>query len=305
MANYDLIIIGAGPAGLTAALYASRSGLKTAIIEKGAIGGQISTTAIIENYPGYESISGPDLTAKMAEHAKKFGAEIMEFTEVLNLDFEGETKKVKTGSGDLEAKAIIIATGSREKKLGAKGETELKGKGVSYCATCDAPFFRNKDVIVIGGGNSALEEANYLTKFANSVTVVHRRGEFRAEKAVQEKVKNNPKIKFIMESTVEEIVGQKKVESVKIKNVKTNSISEIKCDGIFIYVGMIPNSELVAGKLALDKYGQITVDNEMKTNAKGVFAAGDVTNSKVKQVTTATGDGTIAAVFAEKYISGE
>lgn len=304
MPTYDLVIIGAGPAGLAAGLYASRAGLKTAIIEKGAAGGQIATTAAIENYPGSESISGAELTEKMANHAKKFGTQIIEFTEVLSLDLEGKTKKVRTTNREFEAKAIIIAAGAREKKLGIKGETELKGKGVSYCATCDAPFFRDKELAVIGGGNSALEEANYLTKFAKSVTIIHRRNEFRAEKAVQDKAKNNPKIKFALESVVEEIFGTDKVEGVKIRNVKTGKTLELKCDGVFIYAGMVPNSELAKGKLELNELGCIKVNEKKETSVKGVFAAGDVTDSPVKQVTTATGDGAIAAVFAEKYVSG-
>ncbi len=304
MADYDLIIIGAGPAGLTAGLYASRSGLKTLILEKGAAGGQIAVTALIENYAGYESINGSELTEKMANHARKFGAEIMEFTEVLDIGLAGKTKKAKTPGGEFEANAIILATGNREKKLGVKGESELKGKGVSYCATCDGPFFRDKEAVVVGGGNSAIGEAIHLTKFAKSVTVVHRRAEFRAEKALVDKARENPKIRFLLDSTVEEITGGGKVNSVKIKNVKAGGISELKTDGVFIYAGMLPNSELVKGKVALDQWGYIIVDAERKTNVEGVFAAGDVTNSKVKQVTTAAGDGTIAAIFAEKYIAG-
>lgn len=305
MASYDLIIIGAGPAGLTAALYAARAGLKALVIEKAAAGGQIATTAIMENWPGTESISGPALIEGMANHAKKFGAEIMEFTEVTGLELEGKIKKVQTMGGAFESSAVILATGSREKKLGVKGETELKGKGVSYCATCDAPFFREKDIIVIGGGNSALEEAVHLAKFAKSVTVVHRRSHFRADKAVEDKLKANPKVKIVLDAVVEEILGAKNVEGVKIRGTKTGQESEIKCDGVFIYVGMIPNTEFLAGKVALDKYGCIIVDDSKKTNVEGVYAAGDATHSIVKQVVTAAGDGAIAAVSAEKYIGGE
>ncbi|MFA5076939.1 MAG: thioredoxin-disulfide reductase [Candidatus Micrarchaeia archaeon] len=304
MSVYDLIIIGGGPAGLTAALYASRSGLKTLVLEKGALGGQVASTAVIENYPGFESLSGPQLTELMASHAKKFGAEIMEFTDVLGIELEGPVKKIQTSNGTFEARTVIIASGSKEKKLGIPGEEELKGKGVSYCATCDAPFFKNKDILVIGGGNSALEEANYLAKFANSVTIMHRRSEFRAEKAVQDKVKSNPKIKFLLDSVAEAITGTKSVESMKVRNVKTNSLSEIKTQGVFVYVGWIPNTEFLKGALNLDKYGFIVVDEEQRTNVPGVFAAGDVTNSRVKQVTTATGDGTVSAVSATKFLAG-
>lgn len=306
MTNYDLIIIGAGPAGLSAALYAARAGVKTLILDKGTAGGQISSTAVIENYPGYESLSGPRLIELMVNHAKKFGVELKELVEVVSINIQSKNRiKIETKSAEFEAKAIIIATGRREKKLGVKGEEELKGRGVSYCAVCDAPFFRSKDVVVVGGGNSALEEANYLTKFANSVTIIHRRDKFRAEKAVQQKVEGNQKIKFMLDSVVEEIVGTNAVEKLKIKNLKTGEVSEIKADGIFIYVGMIPNTEVFKGKIALDEYGQIIVDDEKRTNVEGVFAAGDVTNSKVKQVVTAVADGAIAAVFAEKYLSGE
>lgn len=306
MSAYDLIIVGGGPAGLTAGIYASRAGLKTLILEKGAAGGQISSTAVIENWPGTESITGPELTGLMAGHAKKFGTEIREFTEAVSLEPEAKNRiMVRTKNGEFGAKAIIIATGAREKRLGVKGEAELKGRGVSYCAVCDAPFFRDKDVVVIGGGNSALEEANYLTKFAKTVTVVHRRGEFRAEKAVQDKTRANPRIKLVLDSAIDEIAGTGKVEGVKIKDAKSGTVSELKCEGVFIYVGMLPNSEFVSGKLALDKYGYIVVDGEKRTSMEGVFAAGDVTNSKVKQVVTAAGEGATAAVMAEKYISGE
>lgn len=302
MTFYDIIIIGAGPAGLAAALYTSRAGLKTLVLERGIAGGQIRSSETIENYPGYESISSEKLCELFVNHAKKFGAEIKEFTEVLGLEIKEKIKKIKTSEYVFEAKALIIATGSHEKKIDVPGENEFKGKGISYCATCDAPFFSNKKIIVVGGGNSALKEADYLAKFAKFVIIVHRRKEFRAEKIILEKIKNNPKIKFMLESTVEEIVGTNKVESIKIKNIKTNETSEMKCDGVFIYVGTTPNTELITGKLALDQHNQIIVDDEKKTNIQGVFAAGDVTNSKVKQVATAIGDGVTGAIFAKKYI---
>ncbi|MEW6528731.1 MAG: thioredoxin-disulfide reductase [Candidatus Micrarchaeota archaeon] len=305
MIVYDLIIIGGGSAGLTAALYASRAGLKTLVLEKGNVGGQLCTISIIENYPGFESIVGSALAEHMSNHAKKFGAEIKEFSEVFSIEALGKIKRIKTANKELEAKTLIIATGTREKKLGVKGECELRGRGVSYCAVCDAPFFRKKNVLIIGGGNSALEEADHVARFAKTVIIVHRKNEFRAEKILQKKISANPKIKLLMNCVVEEIIGSNNVEEVKIKNLKTGAISKIKADGIFINIGHIPNSEFVKDCVALDEFGNIIVDNEQKTNIAGVFAVGDVTNSKVKQVSTAIGDGTKAAISAEKYISNK
>lgn len=302
---YDLIIIGAGPAGLTAALYASRAGLKTLVLEKGIIGGQIATTPVIENWPGTEQISGVELMEAFAKHAKKFGTEIKENHEVLGFEEDKNEKIVITRKGNFKAKAIIISTGAREKKLGVKGEDEFKGRGVSYCAVCDAPFYRDKIVAVIGGGNSALEEANYLSNFAKKVFIIHRRSSFRAEKAVEEKVRKNNKIELILDTIVEEILGENKVTGIKIKNLKTNEVKILEVDGVFIYIGMQPNSEFVKGKVELDSAGYIKINEKGETSVKGVFAAGDVTSSLVKQVITSAAEGARAAIFAEKYINGE
>lgn len=302
---YDLIIIGAGPAGLTAALYASRAGLKTLVLEKGIIGGQIATTPVIENWPGTEQISGIELMEAFAKHAKKFGTEIKENHEVLGFEEDKNEKIVITRKGNFKAKAIIISTGAREKKLGVKGEDEFKGRGVSYCAVCDAPFYRDKIVAVIGGGNSALEEANYLSNFAKKVFIIHRRSSFRAEKAVEEKVRKNNKIELILDTIVEEILGENKVTGIKIKNLKTNEVKILEVDGVFIYIGMQPNSEFVKGKVELDSAGYIKINEKGETSVKGVFAAGDVTSSLVKQVITSAAEGARAAIFAEKYINGE
>ncbi|MBU0586064.1 thioredoxin-disulfide reductase [Candidatus Micrarchaeota archaeon] len=302
---YDLIILGAGPAGLSAAIYASRDGLNILVLDKGIAGGQIASTELVENYPGFESVSGQKLTSSMLTHAKKFGAEIQEAVEIKSVHLEGKIKKITSSKGEFQSKSIMLATGSREKKLGIKGESELKGKGVSYCATCDAPFFKEKEVVVIGGGNSALAEAIHLSKFAKTVIVIHRRSVLRADKILQKQAQSNPKIKFILNSTVEEIIGSTKVEAITLKDTKTSSISSVKCDGIFIYIGMLPNTELFKEKLKLDKQNQIIIDDECKTNIPGVFAAGDVTNSKVKQVVTAAGSGAIAAISASKFISEE
>ena len=305
MENYDIIILGGGPSGLTAAIYAAREKLKVAVIEQGAVGGQMATTNEIENYPGMDSIDGAELASLMANQAKKFGAKIIEYAEVKEARLEGDAKIIKTAKGDFSAKAVIISTGAREKKLGVPGETELKGRGVSYCATCDGPFFRDRDVAVIGGGNSAISEALHLVKFAKSVTIIHRRQTLRADMERQERARQNPKIKFMLDCTVEEIAGEGKVQHVKIANLKTNEKQDVAVDGVFIYIGTLPNTELFRGQVELDKRGHVMIDTNCKTNLKGVFASGDATNFGVKQVATAVGLGTVAALSASAFISGE
>jgi len=303
---YDVIILGAGPAGLTAALYASRSGLKTLVLDKTpVVGGQIALTSLVENWPGVQSTDGPALSNNFADHAKKFGAEIKNMVSVSEVELEGKVKKLKTSAGDFEGKSLIIATGAKERTLGVPGEEEYKGKGVSYCATCDAPFFKDKNVVVIGGGSAAFDEGLYITKFAKQVTFVHRREEFRAEQILIDRAKNNDKVKFQLNKIVVSIIGNEQgVEKIKLKDTKDDSESEFQVDGVFIYIGMLPNTELFKGKLNMNDNNYLITNDNMETNIKGVFAAGDVRFSPVKQITTATSDGTIAATMALKYLEG-
>lgn len=301
---YDVIIIGSGTAGLNAALYSVRAGLKTLVLEKEPItGGQIALSAIVENWIGEKSISGADLANKFTDHAKTLGAEIKTFAHVSSVDLSGEVKKVKTSVGDFESKALIIATGSKERKLAIPGENELKGKGVSYCALCDAAFFKDKEVAVIGGGNTALEEGEYLSKFASKIYLIHRREEFRAEKVILDRVNKNNKFEFMLNKTATGIIGENNVQKLKIKDVKTNEESELNISGVFIFIGMLPNSELFPD-IKKDEKGHILADEYMSTNIKGVFVAGDVRKQPMNQLVTAASDGAIAAVSAYKYLSG-
>lgn len=305
---YDVVIIGAGPAGLAAGLYASRSRLKTLILEKGGIGGQIAITDEVANYPGAPQHStGPSLVGRMYEQAKDFGA-IIEKDTVVDVELNGSIKKIICQNNTYETKSVIVATGGKPRLIGCPGEVELTGKGVSYCATCDADFFTDLEVFVIGGGDSAIEEAMYLTKFASKVTIVHRRNELRAAKSIQEKAFANPKMAFIWDSVVEEIKGDGMVESIVFKNVKTGELTEYNAKeedgtfGVFPFVGFVPVSALYKDKIEMDKSGYIITDDNMKTNIKGVFAAGDIRVKSLRQVVTAAADGAIAAVMAEKYI---
>ncbi len=297
---YDVVIIGGGPAGLTAGIYTRRAMLNTVLLEKIGIGGQIIVTDLVENFPGFLEISGADLAMKFEEHARKFGLETKSMAEVSGIEDKGNTKIVKTTEGDIESKAVIIATGTTPRKLGAKGELDFTGKGVSYCATCDGFFFRDKIVVVVGGGDSAITEAIFLTKMAKKVYVVHRRDKLRAEKINQEHAFANPKIGFVWDSVVEEIAGKNVVEKVIVRNVKTNAISEIKTDGVFIYVGLIPNTAFANVKK--DEWGFIIANDKMETSVRGIFAAGDCRVTPLRQIATAVGDGAIAAVSAERYI---
>ncbi|MGI6698532.1 MAG: thioredoxin-disulfide reductase [Clostridia bacterium] len=300
---YDIIIIGGGPAGLSAGLYGARSRAKTLILEKGKWGGQAATTEELENYPGsIEQPTGPEITARMKRQVEEFGAETKAET-VTKLELDGKIKRVITDSAEYQAKTVIIATGAKPRLLGCPGELELRGKGVSYCATCDADFFTDLRVVVVGGGDSAIQEAIYLTKFAEKVTVIHRRDELRAAKSIQERAFANPKIDFIWDSVVTEIKGDGIVESVVVKNVKTNEIKEVQTDGVFMFVGYDPVSDLVKGLVDMDEKGYIITDENMSTSVEGVFAAGDVRVKSLRQVVTAASDGAIAAVRAEHYIS--
>ncbi len=304
---YDIIIIGGGPAGLTAGLYAGRSKLKTLIIEKAVAGGQISGTAFVENYPGsIDEATGMGLSERMLEQAEEF-CEI-KYEDVKEVELDGKVKKIKTDGGEYEAKVVIISSGATHRKLDVPGEKEFANKGVSYCATCDGPFYTGLDIFVVGGGDSALEEATYLTKFAKSVTIIHRRDEFRASGVVVDKIKENPKIKLELDAVVKEITGDKEAESLIIENTKTGEKKELKSDdnspiGVFIFIGYIPQTEIFEGKIEMN-HGYILTDEDMKTNIEGVFAVGDTREKKVRQMVTAAGDGCIAAVLANRYLEG-
>jgi len=299
---YDTIIIGGGPAGLAAALYGGRARMKTLLIERAKFGGQAATTEELENYPGSIEDTTKPLIERMKEQAEKFGTEIIK-DEIVDLELEGEIKKLKGRNAVYEAKTVIVATGANPRLAGFKNEVELRGKGISYCATCDADFFTELDVAVVGGGDSALDEALYLTKFAETVTIIHRRDEFRANKSVQEKVFANKKINIIWDSVVEEAIDDDGIlGGLKLKNRKTGEISDLDVQGCFVFVGFVPNSELFKDKLTMTERGEIITDSDMKTNIPGVFAAGDVRQKSLRQVITATADGAIAATQAEHYI---
>lgn len=302
--NYDVIIIGGGPAGLSAGIYAARSRLKSLLVEKGAVGGQIINAELVENYPGFtEGISGIDLTEAMHKQAEKFGLETL-LAEVTGVKLAATRKTVETSGGEYTGKALIIAGGSERQKLGVPGEAEYTGKGVSYCATCDGAFFKDKSVAVVGGGNAAITEALELTKFASEITVIHRRDELRATKILQEKAFAEPKIKILWDSVVDEISGDTFVDKVKVSNVKTKKKSTLNVAGVFMAVGLKPSTDYLKGVLELDKNSAIITDDKMATSFPGVFAAGDIRSGSIRQVIAATGDGAVAAVNAERFITG-
>jgi thioredoxin reductase (NADPH) len=299
---YDVIIVGAGPAGMTAAVYTSRANLSTLMIERGIPGGQMANTEDVENYPGYEHILGPELSTKMFEHAKKFGAEYA-YGEVKEIIDGEEYKTIVAGNKQYKARAVIIATGAEYKKLGVPGENELGGRGVSYCAVCDGAFFKGKDLVVVGGGDSAVEEGVYLTRFANKVTIVHRRDELRAQKILQDRAFANEKIDFIWSHTVKQINAKDgKVGSVTLVSTKTGEEREFPCDGVFIYIGMVPLTKPFENLGITNENGYIETNERMETKIPGIFAAGDVREKSLRQIVTATGDGSIAAQSAQHYV---
>ncbi len=300
---YDVIIIGGGPAGLTAGIYASRARLKTLLIEKAGCGGQIAMTDKLENFPGFEDgINGFEFTSKVEQQARNFGTEIV-YGEVLSLEAESSVKKVILSDHTYAAKTIIVASGSSFKKLGIYGENEFIGRGVSYCATCDGPFFKNKTVAVIGGGNSAVQEALFLTKFANKIYVIHRRDTLRAVQLLQEKVFAEKKIEVVFDTNVEEIAGGQMIENLKVKNVKTGKPGSIAVDGVFIFIGWNPNTSFLSdNKIALDENGYIITDEKMQTSLEGVLACGDVRKKMLRQVVTAVSEGATAAISAQHLI---
>ena len=300
---YDTMIIGAGPAGMTAALYAARSNLKVALLERGIYGGQMNNTAEIENYPGYARISGPELAEKMFEPLENLGVEHL-FGQVEKIEDHGDYKKIITEDEAFETKTVILASGANHRHLGVPGEEEYNSRGVSYCAVCDGAFFRDEDLLVVGGGDSAVEEAIFLTRFAKSVTIVHRRDQLRAQQLLQERAFANEKISFIWDSVVKEIKGDdRRVTSVVFENVKTGQISESDFGGVFVYVGLDPVSDFVKDLGICNEDGWIVTDQHMKTAIDGIYAIGDVRQKDLRQITTAVGDGAVAGQEVYKYIT--
>jgi len=299
---YDVIIAGAGPAGMTAAVYTSRANLSTLMIERGVPGGQMANTEDVENYPGYDHILGPELSTKMFEHAKKFGAEYA-YGDIKEIIDGEEYKTIVAGNKQYKARAVIIATGAEYKKLGVSGEKELGGRGVSYCAVCDGAFFKGKELVVVGGGDSAVEEGVYLTRFASKVTIVHRRDQLRAQKILQDRAFANEKVDFIWNHTVKQINEKDgKVGSVTLVNTQTGEEREFPCDGVFIYIGMVPLSQPFANLGITNENGYIETNERMETKVPGIFAAGDIREKSLRQIVTAAGDGSIAAQSAQHYV---
>ncbi|WP_349291557.1 thioredoxin-disulfide reductase [Neobacillus sedimentimangrovi] len=299
---YDVIIVGAGPAGMTAAVYTSRANLSTLMIERGMPGGQMANTEDIENYPGFESILGPELSTKMFEHAKKFGAEYA-YGDIKEIIDHGDYKVVVAGSKQYKTYSVIIAAGAEYKKLGVPGEQELSGRGVSYCAVCDGAFFKGKELFVIGGGDSAVEEGVYLTRFASKVTIVHRRDELRAQKILQDRAFANEKVDFIWNHTVKSINEKDgKVGSVTLVSTVDGKEQELPADGVFIYIGMVPLSKPFEKLGITNENGYIETNDRMETKVPGIFAAGDIREKMLRQIVTATGDGSIAAQSAQHYV---
>ena len=297
----DVVVIGAGPGGLTAALYASRANLKTILLEKGAPGGELINTADVENYPGYSLIGGPELATNMYEGAMRFGAEHV-YGDVTHIEIHGNERHIHTSDKVYVASAVVIATGAYNRKLAVEGEERLAGQGVSYCAVCDGFFFRNKSLVVVGGGDSAVEEGTYLTNFADKVTIVHRRDELRAQKILQDRAFANDKVDFIWDSVVEEVKGENAVNSVQLRNIKTNEVTDFAADGVFGYVGIVPNSAVVADLGVTDEEGWIVTNEKMETSVPGIYAVGDVRKTVLRQIATAVGDGSIAGHMAYQYI---
>jgi thioredoxin reductase (NADPH) len=299
----NVIIIGSGPAGLTAALYSARANLNPLVFTGTEIGGQVSISSEVENYPGFpEGVTGPELVERFQKQAERFGARL-EYGEVTEVNLDDEPFQVKSYDNEYRAWAIIVATGASPRKLGVPGETELTGRGVSYCATCDGFFFRNKEVVVVGGGDSALEEGVFLTKFASRVHVIHRRDQLRAGATLQERARRNPKIEFVWDTIVTEINGNGAVESVHLQNVKSGQVSSLPAEGVFVYVGHYPNSRLFKGKLEMDEHGYLVIDRRTRTSVPGVFGAGEIADPVFRQVVSSAGEGCKAAIEAERYLA--
>lgn len=303
--SFDTVILGGGPAGFSAGLYAARGELSTAIVDVNMLGGQPSNYLELENYPGFVCIGGYELMEKFEEHADKFGINKFPMQEILSVDLISNPKVIKTKEYEFNAKTVIIATGAKPMKLGVKGEKEFVGRGVSYCAVCDGAFYKDKVVAVVGGGNAAVEEAIYLTRFASKVYLIHRRDELRADKIVQCRAFENPKLEFVFDSVVKEIVGEDCVKSLVLENVKSKESSNLSVDGVFPYIGISPNVDNFLGQITQDSKGFILTDETMKTSIDGVFAVGDVRVTPLRQVITAAADGAISAVYASRYIESQ
>lgn len=302
--DFDVAVLGGGPAGLTAGIYLSRAKVKSIVLNEGTVGGQTVLTHEIANYPGIDSINGFQLARTMKNQAIKFGCEVRGNLKITKVELDGEQKKIVVNDKEIyTAKAVIIASGGKSRTLNVPGEDKFKGMGISYCATCDGDFFTGKDIIVVGGGNSALEEAVALTKYAKSVTIVHQFDNFQAFPHAVKEAQNNEKIKFIMESEIEEFIGDEQLEKVKIENQRTKEISEMEIDGVFILIGYVPNTEKFDGIVNLNERKEIVTDKDLRTNIPGVFAAGDSIEKKYRQITTAVADGTIAALNSIEYIN--
>ena len=300
---YDVVIIGGGPGGYTAALYCARAGLSTMVLEKLSAGGQMALTSQIDNYPGFEEgIDGFSLAEKMQQGAERFGAET-ELAEVLSVDFSGEIKKIESSEGTFKAKTIIIATGAVPRELGVPGEKELVGRGVGYCATCDGMFYRGKTVVIVGGGNTAVADALFLSKICKKVYLVHRRDELRASKTYMDSLNEAENLEFIWNSEVVEVLADDLVTGVKVKNKENCEVSEIDCDGVFVAIGNVPNTELVKGQIDLDEGGYVLADETTRTNIPGVYAVGDLRKKPLRQIVTAVADGAVASKYIEEYIA--
>lgn len=303
--SFDTVILGGGPAGFSAGLYAARGELSTAIVDVNMLGGQPSNYLELENYPGFVCIGGYELMEKFEEHADKFGINKFPMQEILSVDLISNPKVIKTKEYEFNAKTVIIATGAKPMKLGVKGEKEFVGRGVSYCAVCDGAFYKDKVVAVVGGGNAAVEEAIYLTRFASKVYLIHRRDELRADKIVQCRAFENPKLEFVFDSVVKEIVGEDCVKSLVLGNVKSKELTNLSVDGVFPYIGISPNVDNFSGQITQNSKGFILTDDTMKTSIDGVFAVGDVRVTPLRQVITAAADGAISAVYASRYIESQ
>lgn len=300
--EFDVVILGGGPAGFSAGIYTARGNVSTAILDVSMLGGQPSNYLELENYPAFMKIGGFELMEKFEEHADMFGVQKFPMQEIEDIDLVSSPKIIRTKDVEFRAKSVIIATGAKPMKLGVKGEEEFVGRGVSYCAVCDGAFYKDKVVAVVGGGNSAVEEAIYLTKFASKVYIIHRRDELRADKIIQDRAAKNEKIEFVLNSVVCEIKGQDLVNNLILKNTKTDEMFNLAVDGVFSYIGITPNVENISGQITQDKAGFIITDETMKTSIDGVFAIGDVRKTPLRQVITAASDGAIAGVYAVKYI---